>query len=150
MSTTNLFVELVVVGAGAAAWVTLLLLAVFGHEWLPVDKLFSPNAAVPILAFVYLLGIVTDRLADALLGPLWASGNRARVYTQDDHSYAVDKMLVLSEPEFGKLFEYNKSRQRICRGWIFNAVAILLSLHTLLWLRHGFSALTFRVATVGS
>jgi hypothetical protein len=33
----------------------------------PVDKLFSPSATV--LALVYLLGIVTDRVADTVLGP---------------------------------------------------------------------------------
>jgi hypothetical protein len=69
MSTTTLFVELVVVGVGALAWVCLLLMAGLGHEWVPVDKLFSPSATVPVLALVYLLGIVTDRVADTVLGP---------------------------------------------------------------------------------
>lgn len=150
MSTTTLFVELVVVGVGALAWVCLLLLAGLGHEWVPVDKLFSPSATVPVLALVYLLGIVTDRVADTVLGPLWAKGNRERVYGKDDHAYVVDKMLVLSVPQFSRLFEYNKSLQRICRGWTFNAIAILVSLHALLWLRYGVTALTLRVAALGS
>jgi hypothetical protein len=60
---------------------------------------------------VYLLGIITDRLADAFFGPRWAKGNRARAYREDGQSYAADKLLVLSEAQYGKLFEYNKSRQ---------------------------------------
>jgi hypothetical protein len=150
MSTTNLFIELVVVGVGAAIWVCLLILAGFGYEWVPVDKLLSPAATVPMLALVYLLGIVTDRTSDTLLGPRWARGNRARVYGNEGHAYAADKALVLSNPEFAKLFEYNKSRQRICRGWAFNAIAILLSLHAFLWFRFDLTSISIRVAVLGT
>ena len=150
MSTTTLFVELVVVGVGAIAWVSLVVLAAFGYEWIPVDRLLSPSATVPVVALVYLLGIVTDRMADTILGPLWARSNRRRVYGQDDRAYVADKMLVLSAPHFRRLFEYNKSLQRICRGWTFNAVMILLALHALLWLRHGVTGTTLGVAGLGS
>jgi hypothetical protein len=150
MSTTTLFVELVVVGVGAMAWLCLLIVAAFGHAWIPLDRVVSPSATVPVLALVYVLGIVSDRVADAVLGPLWAKGNRARVYGGDDHAYAADKMLVLATPQFSRLFEYNKSLQRICRGWTFNAIVLLLSLHALLWLRLGVSAATGLVAAVGS
>jgi hypothetical protein len=150
MSTTTLFVELVVVGVGAMAWIALLVLAAFGHEWLPVDRLFSPAITVPMLALVYLLGIVTDRVADTMLGPLWARGNRLRVYGNDESAYAGDKLLVLATPQFSRLFEYNKSLQRICRGWTINAVAIFVALHALLWLRYGATPTTVRVAVLGS
>ena len=150
MSTTTLFVELVVVGVGAMAWLSLLVLAVFGHEWIPLDRVFSPSATIPSLAVVYLLGIVTDRVADTLLGPLWARGNRFRVYGQDERAYAADKVLVLAAPQFSRLFEYNKSLQRICRGWTVNSLAILVSLHVLLWLRYGMTPTTVRVAGLGS
>ena len=60
MSTTSLFVELIVVGVGAAIWLTLLTLALFGYGWVqvPADKALSIPAAIPILAVVYVLGIV--------------------------------------------------------------------------------------------
>jgi len=150
MSTTTLFVELVVVGVGAMAWIVLLVLAFFGHEWIPVDRLFSPSATVPMLAMVYLLGIITDRVADTVLGPLWARGNRFRIYGSDANAYAADKLLVLATPQFSRLFEYSKSLQRICRGWTINALAILVALHALLWLRYGPTPTTVRVAVLGS
>jgi hypothetical protein len=150
MSTTTLFVELVVVGVGALAWLSLLIIAAFGHEWIPVDRVFTPSATVPLLAVVYLLGIVTDRVADTLLGPLWARGNRRRVYGDDVRAYAADKVLVLATPQFSRLFEYNKSLQRICRGWTINALAILVALHVMLGTRYGGTATTLRVAGVGT
>jgi hypothetical protein len=76
MSTTNLFVELVVIGVAAVAWTCLLILTGFGHEWVPVDKLFSASTIVHLLALVYLLGIMSDRFSDTLLGPIWAKGNK--------------------------------------------------------------------------
>ncbi len=150
MSTTTLVAELLVIGVGAAVWVCLLLLAAFGYDWVPLERLFSTTATVPLLAVVYLLGIVTDRFADAVLGPLWAKQNRARAYGPDARSYAADKALVLSDPQFCKLFDYNKSRQRICRGWAFNSLAILISLHAFLWLQFDPDPVVVRVALLGS
>ena len=66
MSTTNLFVELIVIGIGAAIWVVLAALAVFGYSWVPLDQVFSTFAAAPFLGVVYVLGIILDRVADAV------------------------------------------------------------------------------------
>lgn len=62
MSTTNLFVELVVIGVGAAIWIVLLGLAVIGCEWATDIEAVSLVAIVPTLAVVYVLGIVSDGL----------------------------------------------------------------------------------------
>ncbi len=52
MSTTSLFVELIVVGVGAAIWLALLTLALFGYEWVqvPADKALSIPAAIATLS----------------------------------------------------------------------------------------------------
>lgn len=150
VSTTSISIELMVVGLGAAAWVCLLVLAGFGHDWVPVDVLLSPSTALPILGFVYLIGIVVDRIADATLGSLWATRNRGRVYGALFARYDDDERLVLAIPEFRALFDYNKSRQRICRGWIFNACLLLVSLHVYLWSQHHVTPITVRVAVLGS
>jgi hypothetical protein len=62
MSTTNLFVELLVIGVGCAGWLTLLAVAALGYaSTLVMCLLSTPAAAVPALALIYLLGIVLDR-----------------------------------------------------------------------------------------
>ena len=40
MSTTDLFVDLMVIGIGAAIWLILLIFSIFGYEWVPVDQGF--------------------------------------------------------------------------------------------------------------
>lgn len=71
MNTTSLFVELVVIGVGALAWVALLVLSVFGYDWVPLDPLLAAAATVPLLSVVYVLGIVSDRVADLLFDLVW-------------------------------------------------------------------------------
>ena len=139
MSTTNLYVELIVIGLGAFTWVALLVAAALGVPRPVIEGLSHEGAlALPALAAVYLLGIVTDRLADQLFhGTL---GTRLRnSYRRDPNAraappdgqdkYHEDRALVLSAGgKFAELYDYSRSRQRICRGWALNAVAIIAAL----------------------
>jgi len=38
MGTTDLFVELIVIGIGATAWVVLATFSIFGYEWAPLEQ----------------------------------------------------------------------------------------------------------------
>ncbi len=132
VSTTNLFVELIVIGSGAASWLSLLLLSVFGHDWLgsvdPKHPLMLP-ALVPLLAFVYVLGIVVDRGADRLFDRFWISKARKKSYEKEERPFFDDRRLALLEHSPStELFLYGRSRLRICRGWTVNAVLIALAL----------------------
>ena len=124
MSTTNLFVELVVIGVFAIAWIALLLIAFFGIPAWPWADLLNVFTAAPVLALVYVLGIVTDRLADWVFEKLFSS-----IYdtTKKQHG---DRLQVLRGPEkIAELGEYARSRARICRGVVFNSVLILVAFH---------------------
>jgi hypothetical protein len=158
MSTTNLFVELIVIGVGAMAWVVLLVLAFFGWDsiaWL------HPNdtaAAIPLLAVTYLLGIVTDRLADALfegirrisarrhpeppstLGigavapvDLPVASRKPSTYAEATDAYHSARHTVhLHGERFIPILEYGRSRLRICRGWVFNALVLAAAVNVFL------------------
>jgi hypothetical protein len=138
MSTTNLFVELVVIGVGAFTWVCLLLLAIFGVDAAFLKELINtPAATVPALSAIYLLGIVTDRLADGLFHLARMETKHRESYAEGKEQYFRDRAFVLANSQqFAQLYEYSRSRQRICRGWAFNAVAILVSLDLFLLMRH--------------
>jgi len=127
MSTTNLFVELLVIGVAAAIWVLLLVLASFGYSWVPVERILSPAALIPLLSLTYVLGIVTDRLADSLFELLWGRHIRASVY-DDDTTYFHDRRSILARGSpSAELAEYARSRVRICRGWAFNLVFVIVA-----------------------
>ncbi len=135
MGTTDLFVELVIIGMGAAIWLILLVFSVFGYDWVPLEKVFSLAALIPFLSLVYVLGIVIDRIADAIFGKLWRRSLLKKVYGQEE-KYLDDRRLIYIHPgRLGDLLEYGRSRLRICRGWALNSVLILISLNVFIWTR---------------
>src|SRR2546423_1362031 len=136
MSTTNLFVELLVIGVGAAGWVTLFTLAALGYDTAFVKGLLStPAAIVPGVVAVYLLGIITDRIADSALQFLRTERKRLVYFPSTNEAFKTRDYVLTKSPYFAAQFEYNRSRQRICRGWIFNFVFLAIGLNTLLCVR---------------
>ena len=135
MNTTNLFVELIVVGIGTFAWVCLLFLAVFGVDIEVINQLIStPVLIVPALAIIYLLGIVTDRLADSFFNLTRVEKKHRDHYSGGREQYYKDRAYALLHSEqFAEHYEYSRSRQRICRGWTLNSLLILLSTSIFLW-----------------
>jgi hypothetical protein len=71
MNTTLLFVELVITGIQSSLWIFLLLLNILGYSWiqkLPSTSISGWETAIILVVFsiVYALGIVIDRIADAI------------------------------------------------------------------------------------
>ncbi|HET6229816.1 MAG TPA: hypothetical protein VFE05_07070 [Longimicrobiaceae bacterium] len=157
MSTTNLFVELIVIGVGAMAWVVLLVLAFFGWDSIAWLRPNDAAAAIPLLAVTYLLGIVTDRLADALfedvrriaarrhLEPPSTTGSGAgrlvdlavatrkpTAYDEATDAYHSARHTLLQGERFIPILEYGRSRLRICRGWVFNALVLAVAVNVFL------------------
>lgn len=127
MGTTDLFVELIVIGIGAFAWIAIATLSIFGYEWVPLEQLFSVSALVPFLSFVYIVGIVTDRIADVLFDALWIPRLQRKHYPSLKDA-REDRRLIYSKNEYlANLIEYGRSRLRICRGWAFNSLLILIA-----------------------
>ena len=135
MNTTNLFVELIVIGVGALAWVVLLVLSVTGWQWVPVEKVFSAGALVPLLSIVYVLGIVSDRIADSVFESLWNDKLRKNRFPDVDDYHAARRHILTRSERLSDLLEYGRSRLRICRGWTLNSVLIAISLNVFLWTR---------------
>ncbi|MBX2865970.1 MAG: hypothetical protein KTR27_20660 [Leptolyngbyaceae cyanobacterium MAG.088] len=128
MNTTDLFVELIVIGVGATIWVVLLVLGIFGYGWVPFDHLLALPSLLPILAITYIFGIVTDRAADSLFDTVWKSKLVQQFYVKDGDDYDDRRYIYLRSERLASLLEYGRSRLRICRGWVLNTTLILISL----------------------
>jgi hypothetical protein len=140
VTTTAVFAEIIVVGLEAEAWIALLVLTIWGTEWVDLDALDSWTALVTILvlASAYLLGIIVDRIADSL-------GKRASKAVRKAFSkqrrkpavpFKVKRFHVLHEGGEGviKFLEYQRSRQRVVRGTVVNVIcAIPTTLAFLHW-----------------
>lgn len=150
MSTTNLFVELIVIGVGASIWLILFTFSMFGYAWVPIDRLLSSSAAVSILAVIYVLGIISDRIADAVFEWVWSDDLRGS-YFQDRREYYDARRLILTRSErLSDLLEYGRSRLRICRGWAFNSILVAVSLNTFLWMYLSDKSFAWSISIFGS
>lgn len=147
MNTTNLFVELIVIGVGAAAAIVLTIFAVFGVEWVPTTKLASVAVIAPGASIVYLLGIVTDRIADRAFSPV-ASSIRKSVFP-DQEAYNAARSKVYEESPFLNLFEYTRSRLRIVRGWTLNTLLIAPAFNAFVLVQLSQELPSVKIAIVG-
>ena len=127
MNTTQLFVELLVIGMGSAVWISLLAGIFTGSQtylaefW--SDKLFF----LPLVAAAYAIGIVLDRIAWSVFSPL-----ERRIESEYIGELKLPdgwpERTVMNEGEvLAKELYYNRSRLRICRSWLLNGVLITLS-----------------------
>lgn len=127
MTTTHLFAELLVIGIGVAIWLTLLIAGLLGHP-LPRELPDLGGALlVPLLGTAYVLGIVVDRLAYSLLGPLDRRSAAVVLAGLPDRAEVARAVLAHSD-RLALEVDYNRSRLRICRSWSLNFALIGLSL----------------------
>jgi hypothetical protein len=150
MSTTNLFVELIVIGVGALAWIILLVLSLFGWDWIPTEKVFSTVALVPLLSLIYVLGIVSDRIADSLFEYWWNDNLRKGRFPEIVDYHAARRQILTRSERLSELLEYGRSRLRICRGWTLNSVLIAVALNLFIWMRLATSPLAFSLSLFGT
>ena len=136
MNTTNLFVELVVIGVGVLIWLLLLVITVLGYEWLFIsNNTLLIGSALPALALIYVLGIIWDRIADTLFHMIWADDLRESYFVDISNYYNSRRAIITKSQPLSVLLEYGRSRLRICRGWSLNALMIGVSLNMMLWNR---------------
>lgn len=145
MSTTTLFVELLIVGLEACTWLTLLIGALFGFDWLlafvsAFEKAEAFTTAV-LLCFAYLVGIVVEEVSDWLIKP-WASRIRIRALKQktgQPESYDMQAYVYSHSSEATKQLDYMRSRRRILRASIFNIAMISVFALITTWTRASIS-----------
>ncbi len=143
MSTTAVFVELLVIGTGTASWLLLFVAAVLRYRF--DARLLQDNPALigALTAAVYVLGIVVDRLVrDAFVATLEARAKR-RVFGGErlaqvraaapglDHAnlaIELEKRIRAGSSTLAEKIDYNRSRLRICRAWAFHFFMIGLAL----------------------
>lgn len=150
MSTTNLFVELLVVGVGAFAWVVLLILGFADKDIEVVFKLADVAWFVPLVSIVYVLGIVADRVADGIFEKFWGNTIHNQIFSDRNSYYKARSMIFSSSQAIAELLEYNRSRLRICRGWGLNSVMLIVAVNLYAILRSAPYAEQFVMVLTGS
>jgi amino acid transporter len=125
MNTTQLFVELLVIGSGAAVAFLILLIS---SQTINISFISSLISLIPIIAVIYILGILTDRISRSLFCPLENYIERIQKH-KNSQDFEIIKCQIISKSEHYKAeIVYNRSRVRVCRGWVINFLLIGFSL----------------------
>lgn len=130
MSTTLLFVELIVIGLQVTLWLALVVLLFFGHGWLNLSELvkWQTTGTLILLAFAYTIGTLFDRLTNRIFSRL-NEGLKTREFPDPPAALVAIRYAVAKENEYlNRLFEYTRSRMRIARATAINAPIISLLL----------------------
>ena len=137
MNTTNIFVELVVIGFHSLFGIGIIVLALAGYRNLDTEKLLTINLALPVLALAYILGILIDRVSDRIFisqdYKMRPSGSK-----EDLPSFLTMRYYILhkSSDIYAQL-EYIRSRLRIARASIFNFILLTIASLLFVWLQFG-------------
>jgi hypothetical protein len=154
MSTTTLFVELLIIGLEVCLWLILgLMVIVDDSSWLShLAGKFSGNAVlstIVVFAVAYLVGIVIDKIAHFLIGYerlLWLlrpehfeSGSLGQRYARRlsawlaaddiedrDHPRMIHAQIMSQSGELGGDILYARSKIRILRASVINVPLIAL------------------------
>jgi hypothetical protein len=144
MNTTNLFVEVIVIGTGALIYIALLSLTIFGCEpfvnlltsieKMQLGEMSLLVSAVPAFSVIYVLGIVTDRIANKIFDECYGAKLETGCFPND--SLFKSRHTIYTQAGYlSTKLEYGRSRLRVCRGWTLNFVLIAVSMILFLYVR---------------
>ncbi|RPJ79753.1 MAG: hypothetical protein EHM20_00435 [Alphaproteobacteria bacterium] len=124
MSTTALFIELLVIGLEALAWIALLIGIFFGLDWITSLGVAFEKASgfttVVVIGIAYLIGIIVDEICDALVSP-WTNRIRSSVREKGHpEMWDMQSYVLTYSKEVTEQLGYVRSRIRITRSSIFN------------------------------
>jgi hypothetical protein len=140
MATTQLFAELLIIGIGVAVWLALLVGSVLGYRVEAGLSEIGTPALVALGGVAYVLGIVVDRLARNAFDGLELRLCKSILGTGDlPEPGVLEREILEASAILGSQIQYNRSRFRICRAWVFNSACITLA----------FLAWNLRVRAVG-
>jgi hypothetical protein len=134
MNTTNIFVELVVVGFHTIICIGIIILAFFGYQNLDMERLLTINLALPILAMAYILGILIDRISDFI----FISQDlkmRPDAKPGDPGFLTMRYYILLKSTEIYAQLEYTRSRLRIARASVLNFALTTVAFLLFEWLQ---------------
>lgn len=123
METTQLYIELIIIGLEAFCWMSLFLIDIVGNEVIGIfnNILNSFSTSLLLIGILYIIGILMDRLADMIFQK---GENSVR---KSSGLKAKSSFLVWKKYKAEKYADYARSKIRILRASILNIPLITIS-----------------------
>jgi hypothetical protein len=125
----SIIFELVLIGFQVLIWVFLLILTVFGYNWLHLEGLkgWSTEISVGLVGVAYMFGLIFDKAVSALPYS-WTIGGSALTKIGEGPSPLTMRMAILAKkPEVYEVLEKRLNQHRLVRSTVFNLALISLA-----------------------
>lgn len=141
MKDIPIIFELVIVGFEVLAWILLLILALFGYQWINLDFVtqWATQLSFGLVGLAYMFGLIFDKAVSSL--PFgWIVGHGAVAETADLPSPLLMRMQVLAKsPDIYAELQKRINQHRLVRSTVFNFALISLSALLFVFMRTGFN-----------
>ena len=124
METTQLYIELIIIGLEASIWMCIFFVNIVGNKVLSIysDVLDNLSSSLVLIGILYIVGIMTDRLSDIFFQKI---ENKIRLKSG---LQAKTSILIWKKYNQEKFSDYTRSRIRVLRASILNVPLISVSL----------------------
>ena len=131
MNTTTLFAEILIIGIQALIWITMIVLSIFGFDWIneikPDLKDWSSIVAILLMAVGYTIGIIIDRIAYVFFQIVKPQNLLMKCNKVENWSKNAHNKQILAVYTGVSLIQYIRSKIRIIRSTTINLIFILLA-----------------------
>jgi len=136
--------ELVLIGFQVLIWVSLLVMVVFGFQWIHLDALkqWSTEISVALAGVAYMFGLIFDKAISALPYS-WIVGGPQTPSEDSPSPLAMRVEILTANAEVYEALERRINQHRLVRATVLNLALISLSALTFLIVRLGFSLRLF-------
>lgn len=123
METTHLYVELIIIGLETSVWMCMVYINIVGNQILETISKILNNFASSLffIVFLYVIGILMDRLADMIYKK---TENKIR---RESELKAKTSLIIWKKYDQEKVSDYIRSRIRILRISTLNVPLIAIS-----------------------
>lgn len=144
LKDTSIIIELVLIGFQVLIWVSLLILTIFGFEWVNLSALkqWSTEISVGLVGVAYMLGLIFDK-AVSTLPYSWILGGSLTPSEDSPNLVAMRMDILTRNPEVYETLERRLNQHRLVRATVFNLALISTAALILFITRLGFSLRMF-------
>jgi hypothetical protein len=129
MKEIPIIIELVIIGFEVMAWILLLILSVFGYQWIRFDFVnqWATQLSFGLLGLGYMFGIIFDKAIASLPFRWIVAGSAASESAKAPTPLAMRMQALAKDPDIYHVLQQHINQHRLVRSTVFNFALISLA-----------------------
>ncbi|HEY2846339.1 MAG TPA: hypothetical protein VGI80_00890, partial [Pyrinomonadaceae bacterium] len=133
---------LVLIGFQMMIWMSLVVFAIFGYEWISLNALapWSTQVSVALVGTAYMFGLIFDKAVGSLPYSFIIGGGELEKVGKRPTALTMRAEILTGNPEIYEILERRLNQHRLVRATVFNLALISITALVFLIVRIGFDA----------